>query len=126
MKESGRKQVENLQYSEPAACCGYGYGVPMNLIPNSYRADGLFSQFGLIFNDYEACFVMTASEMFNTKTRDCLWRHFPAVFCEACAEPPAADEALKNRLQLPALPDLPEAPRSATEKAIDNKIVAIL
>jgi CubicO group peptidase (beta-lactamase class C family) len=124
VKESGKKQVDNLQYSEPASCCGYGYGVPMNLIPNSYRADGLFSQFGLIFSDYDACFVMTACEMFNPKTRDCLWRHFPAIFCEESGAP-VADEALNNRLCLPILPDLPASPRSEVEKAIDNKILKI-
>lgn len=122
VKESGRKQVENLQYTEPAASCGYGFGVPMNPIPNSYRADGMFSQFGLIFNDYDASFVMTACQLFNKKTRDCFWRHFPGIFCEERKEP-VADEEIKSRLFLDTLPDLPESPRSEIEKTIEGKIL---
>lgn len=124
IKQAGSKQVDNLQYTEPAASIGYGYGMPMNPIPNSYRADGLFSQFGLVFNDYDACLVMTACEMFSRKTRDCFWRHFPEMFCQK-SDGVVPDEGLKDRLRLDALPDLPQTLRSQTEKIIDGKIFKI-
>lgn len=123
VRESSRKQVDNLQYSEPAASCGYGYCFPRNPIPNSYRADGMFSQFGLVFEDYDACFVMTACALFNRKTRDCLWRHLPGIFTEPSDKKPG--KALQKRLQLKALPDLPARERSPLEAEIDNKILKI-
>jgi CubicO group peptidase (beta-lactamase class C family) len=79
-KEAVKKQVENLQYSDLASASGYGYCFWRNPVENSYRADGLFSQFGMVFEDYDACLIMTASEIFETKARDCVWRHFPGMF----------------------------------------------
>lgn len=124
IKESTRKQVENLQYTEPAASCGYGYCFPMNPIPNSYRADGMFAQFGLVFEDYDACFIMTACELSNRKTRDCFWRHFPGIFIDESTAV-IADKTLNDMLHLPVLPDLPASSHSGIEKIIDGKILKI-
>ncbi len=124
VRESTKKQADNLQYTEPAASCGYGYCFPMNPLPNSYRADGMFAQFGLVFKDYDACFVMTACELSNTKTRDCFWRHFPGIFSDECEEP-VQDETLKERLRLFDLADLPGMPHSSLEKTIEGKILKI-
>lgn len=122
-REAVKKQVENLQYSELASTVGYGYGFWRNPVPGSYRADGLFSQFGMVFEKENACFVMTASEIFEEKARDCVWRHFPGIFTEAGGR--NNDPEVQSRLRLKAMPDLPAAPRSRFEKKIENKVLNI-
>ncbi len=124
VKESVKKQVENLQYSELASTSGYGYGFWRNPVPDSYRADGLFSQFGMVFEKYDACFVMTASEIFEEKARDCVWRHFPGIFCEEKAKP-VDDDTLKDKLALKAMSNLPALPHSRLEKKIEGKVLKI-
>lgn len=118
--EAVKKQVENLQYEEPACTAGYGYGFWRNPLENSYRADGLFSQFGMVFEDYDACLIMTAGNILARKSRDCIWRHIPALF------EPNEDEKAGLSEDLPrlrSLPDLDASPRSKLEKAIDGKIL---
>jgi len=123
-KEAVKKQVENLQYNDLASTSGYGYGFWRNPVPDAYRADGLFSQFGMVFEKYDACLIMTASEVFEDKARDCIWRHFPGVFCEESTMP-AADAALKEKLKLRNMPVLSKTPRSRLEKNIEGTIFKI-
>ena len=61
---------------------GYGYCVWRNGGNNSFRANGMFSQFGIVFPSENAvlvCFGAIASEQ---EARDCIWRHFPKAFIE--------------------------------------------
>lgn len=123
-KEAGEKQVENLQYKDASSSSGYGYGFWRNPVPNSYRADGLFSQFGMVFEDDDACFIMTASEIFEDKARDCIWRHFPGVFVEPTAKP-SKDKVPAGQLELKSLPNLAPRPHSRLENKIDGKTLKI-
>jgi CubicO group peptidase (beta-lactamase class C family) len=123
-KEAVKKQVENLQYDDPPSTAGYGYGFWRNPVQNSYRADGLFSQFGMVFEDDDACFVMTANEIFEDKARDCVLRHFPGVFEEPCMKKPK-DTPPAEQLELKSLPNLAARPHSRLEKRIDGKILKI-
>ncbi|HOO25331.1 MAG TPA: serine hydrolase [Clostridiales bacterium] len=114
-----KKQVESLQYEEISCIQGYGYGFWLNPVENSYRADGLFSQFGMVFADQNACLIMTASEIFEDKARECVWRHFPGVFTEKSKEETPELPVLKG------LPRLEPRPRSESEKKIDGKILKL-
>lgn len=61
---------------------GYGYCVWRNGGNDSFRANGMFSQFGIVFPEENAvlvCFGAIASEQ---EARDCIWRHFPKAFIE--------------------------------------------
>ena len=61
---------------------GYGYCVWRNGGNQSFRANGMFSQFGIVFPEENAvlvCFGAIASEQ---EARDCIWRHFPKAFIE--------------------------------------------
>ena len=124
VKEAVKKQVENLQYDDLPSTSGYGYGFWRNPVPNSYRADGLFSQFGMVFEDQQACFVMTANEIFEDKARECVFRHFPGVFIEPAAKKPK-DTPSPQQLELKSLPNLAPRPHSRLEKKIDGKILKI-
>jgi hypothetical protein len=94
----------------------------MNTYPGSYRADGVFSQLGLVFPEHEAVVITTAGEIFCDKTMDCLMRHLPGLFLAEGEEAPPlpAPEALR----LPALPELYQTPRSkALERQIEGQLI---
>ncbi|MCR5484064.1 MAG: beta-lactamase family protein, partial [Clostridiales bacterium] len=106
VKEATKKQVESLRYHELDNRAGYGYFFWRNgIVPNSFRADGMFSQFGVCFDDYDAEFIITSCEITEQKTRDLIWRHFPAAFID---EKDDSDyNEIKDKLFFPALPELP-------------------
>jgi len=123
-RDAAEKQVENHQYIEVANTSGYGYCFWRNPVPDSYRADGFFSQFAVIFEKYDAVLVMTAVEIDEEKTRDCLWRHFPKTFIDKSAES-YAKTASEVKPELKPLPELAAAPRSVLEKSIAGKTIQI-
>ncbi len=120
IEEATKMQSLNPQYDDRDACCGYGYFFWMNALENSYRADGMFSQFGIVFKDYDACFVVTCSEVFEQKARDCIFRHFPHMFIEDMKEKP---EDAEENLILSDLPALEAKPRSVIEEFIKDRII---
>ncbi len=123
-EESVKGLVSNGQYKQADSTSGYGYCFWRNGgCKNSYRADGMFSQFGFVFEDYDAGVIITASEVFEQKMRDCVWRHFPKAFIEENGEP-YADEATLSKLTIPPLPELSKAPRCfQMEKRLEGKMI---
>ncbi|HZK38873.1 MAG TPA: serine hydrolase [Clostridia bacterium] len=116
VREATKKQVEtNRKVGDSAV--GYGFCFWQNSLPGSYRLDGMFSQFGIVMEKYDAVIVITACEIHEQKYRDCIWRHFPdAFFDESVALPLKAPPHLS--LQLEPLEDLPALPRSSYEKIV--------
>lgn len=99
--------------------CGYGYCFWRCGGINGYRADGMFSQFGIVSNDDDIVYVMTAGEINEQKTRDCIWRHFNKLIIENDAEPTP-----EHKPELGPLPDNLEAmPHSPLEEDIDGKTI---
>lgn len=96
---------------------GYGYCFWRNAgIENSYRADGMFCQFGMVFPDYDACISMTGGEIDEQGMRDVLWNHFPRAFIEV------DKKAETTPIVAPAFPKLQPKPRSlALESRIEGK-----
>lgn len=88
-REAGKAQADNSSKSSNQidSCVGYGFNFWCCHFPGSYRADGMFSQFGIVLPEYDANIITTCSEVFEQKTRDCLWRHFPEGFIEPKDEP---------------------------------------
>lgn len=111
--------VANDQYGDsPTASAGYGCFFWMNPMKNSYRADGMFSQYGIVFKDYDASFIITCSEIIEDKSRDTIFRHFPAMFIDDMEAQP--EDACRS-LGLAAMPLLEAKPRSAMEKLVDGR-----
>ncbi|MEI6577994.1 MAG: serine hydrolase [Eubacteriales bacterium] len=125
-KEAVKKQVDNHRFrdNEADTISGYGYQFWRNGYPDSYRADGMFSQFGMIFEKLDAALVVTSCEMNEQKTKECIWRHFPGIFVEDSTEP-YSGENLEDKLILKPLPELDAAPRSGLEKSIAGKTIAV-
>lgn len=95
---------------------GYGYCFWRNGgYKNSYRADGMFSQFGIVFEDLDACFIMTGGEIDEQRMRDVIWDFFPKAFSDDLSEEDAVP------VSIPAYPRLPKRPRSFTEKQLQGK-----
>lgn len=118
--KSQKVQAENSAFNKtPDSQSGYGYCFWRCAGTNGYRADGMFSQFGIVAKDYDACFILTAGEIDEQKTRDCIWRHFPKCLIEIDSEEtPEVKPALA-----PIEDDLPEMPRSELEAEIGGKMM---
>ena len=76
---------------------------------NSFRADGMFSQFGIGFEDLDAVLVVNCSEINEQAMRNVVWDHFPKAFIDddKSAEPVA--------LSIPPYEKLRARPRSSLE-----------
>ena len=102
---------------DPHGCQGYGYCVWHNIVPNSYRIDGMFSQFGMVFSDYDACVVTTGGEIFSRKTLNALFEYIPAMFEETGRAPAEIP-------QLPPYPALKEGSRCpGLEEYLDGRFI---
>lgn len=100
---------------------GYGYCFWRNAgCENSYRADGMFSQFGIVFEDYDACFIMTGGEVYEQGMRDVIWEFFPKAFIDP------DDKAQSVELSFPPFEKLPKKPRSSVlENRIEGKTMKL-
>ena len=93
--------------------CGYGYCFWMNSIPGSFRMDGMFSQFALIFPQYDACVVTTGGELDAGAVTRVIFEHIPALFEEG-NEAPVTD--------IPVLPAYDPLPASERNPDLEDKL----
>lgn len=84
VKEATRKQINNSDNGKAIdSNCGYGYCFWKNHTDlHSYRADGMFSQFGIVFPDHNAVVVITSAIPDEQSALDCIWEFFPRAFEE--------------------------------------------
>ena len=80
-KAAPQKQTDNSSSKGADTSAGYGFGLwRCKGEAHAYRADGLFSQFGIVFEEYDAVLVMTNAALDEQAVLDCIWRHFPRRF----------------------------------------------
>lgn len=72
--------VDNSNNSGLDSVNGYGYCFWRCHVPGTFRADGMFSQFGIVFEEYDAIFVCTAGICSEETARKQIWLHFPRAF----------------------------------------------
>lgn len=104
---------------------GYGYCFWRNGEGRgSYRADGMFSQFGMVFEEHDAVFVCTAAIPSEDTSRGLIWNYFPAAF-DACDQenPPKPVENFQNLLSSYAFPDPNISAHSFREVMIDGRLI---
>ena len=113
-----KSQADNSPFNNNAdGQCGYGYCFWRCAGVEGYRADGMFSQYGIVDENSDASFIITAGAIETQKTRDCIWRHFPKCLIEPNSEPTP-----RNLPQLAPLDDVLEAtPRSPLESWIEGR-----
>lgn len=98
---------------------GYGYCFWRNHEPATYRADGMFSQFGIVFEKLDAIFICTAGICSEDQARALIWKHFPTAFFDENA--PHADtkwDALPDMLRDAAM----DAPLPASESPWERRL----
>lgn len=118
--KSQKIQADNSTINKsPDSQSGYGYCFWRCAGLNGYRADGMFSQFGIVAKDYDACFILTAGEIDEQKTRDCIWRHFPKCLIEPDFEPTPEEKPGLAPLD----DDLPAMQRSLLEDWVHGRMM---
>ncbi len=99
------------------ATVGYGACFWRNGKGRGYRADGMFSQFGMVFENHDACMAITGCEIEEELAKECVWKHFDELFCEESKDAkPSTIPSLKP------LADLPKSKiKSHFEEVLKNK-----
>ncbi len=115
--ETGTKAIsDNSKNTEIDSKAGYGFCFwRCGGYENAYRADGMFSQFGIVFEDLDAVFCMQGGNIDEQQARDAIWRHFPKAFID---DNPDA-QGIKPEFE--PFPKMPDAPRSFLEKSLSGK-----
>ena len=106
---------------------GYGYCIWRNGGDNdSYRANGMFSQFGIVFEKEDAVIVSLGAIACEQEARDCIWRHFPKAFkgADKKAKKSPVDDFC-NLAEKYAIDNPNTSMRSLTEAKLNNKTIEI-
>lgn len=115
--EATKNQINN-EYNRPGtdASCGYGYCFWKNSIDEtSFRADGMFSQFGIGIPEYDATIVLTSAVTDETGCLEFLFNYFPKAF----EETDKAEEIIDNSVIEPLFP----SDRPPMEETIQNRYI---
>ena len=116
--------TDNGYNTQPDFRVGYGLGFWQNKDVAGYRADGMFSQFGVVFKDYDAVVVALCGVPLEQAALDFIWRYFPAAFENVPAEPAPADTAAFREKLAAAVLDTPDAPsRSDMQETVDGRTI---
>ncbi len=118
VEEATKYQSDNSTNTDLDSKAGYGYCFWQNGgCEHSYRADGMFCQFGMVFEDYDACLIINGGEIFEQRMRDVIWEFFPKAFDDE------ADENEAVQLSIAPYEKLSARPHSFIEKEIENKTI---
>lgn len=105
----------------PSGEGGYGYCFyRQNSEHKSYRAEGMFSEIGIVFEDYDAVIVTVGGEINSGKSHHFIFDNFPEGFLKPSDEAPATVDVSKAIAKRRILP-LKANERSAFEEVIHNK-----
>lgn len=110
------KDVDNHADSSAGYGCGFWRCAGM---PDTYRCEGMFCQYGISFGQYDACLVMTCEHSDLQETLDVIWKFMPDAFIEPCEKSGTTEIALKDRTEVPV------SPRSKTESLINGNTYKI-
>lgn len=120
VKYSSEIRTDTPKEIDADAKVGYGCCLWRCGGANAYRADGMFSQFGIVFEDFDAVLVVTSAIAEEQKARDFLWKHFPAAFITQDCEEDTSYPRLKEKLSSAVIDSLPRKTDSSLEEKIDG------
>lgn len=110
----------SVSEKESDASAGYGCGFWRCAgMPNTYRAEGMFCQYAISFEDYNACLIMTSEHSDLQETLDVIWEYMSNAFIEPDTE---------KKTKIITLPDkstVINKPRSEIEKLINGKTFSL-
>lgn len=106
----------SVSENEPDASAGYGCGFWRCAgMQNTYRAEGMFCQYAISFEDYNACLVMTSEHSGLQDVLDIIWGYMPKAFIEPCLK------SESKAINLPDKSNVIYKTRSETEGIINGK-----
>ncbi len=111
-----QNHVADIGTENGAPADGYGYfiwGCSSACGENTYRFDGMFSQFAYIFGAKDAVVIMTDNEINEAKAQSCLEAHIDELFFDG--EAPQA-------VEIPEWEELPEIEATERQPERENKI----
>lgn len=96
---------------------GYGYGFWRCAgMENTFRCEGMYSQYAISFGDQDACLVLTGECVDLQKTLDIVWPHMKKAFIEE-------DEKTDGiQIQIPPSKAFAPTKRSPLEKKINGRV----
>ena len=110
----------SVSEKEPDASAGYGCGFWRCAgMKNTYRCEGMFCQYAISFEDYNACLVMTSEHSDLQETLDVIWKYMPDAFIEPDSESQSSKISLTDKSQITI------KPRCETEKRINGNTYKI-
>ncbi|MCD7774445.1 MAG: serine hydrolase [Clostridiales bacterium] len=120
VREAVKKQSDNSNsQSKRDSQAGYGYGfwrcAAAPGMENTYRCEGMYSQYAISFEDYDACLVMTGSYSKLQRALDLVWEYMAKAFV-----PEQEGAADKIKIKIPDSPAPIVAERSFLEKKISG------
>ena len=121
VKEATSLITDNsVSEKEPDASAGYGCGFWRCAgMKNTYRAEGMYCQYAICFEDYNACLVMTSEHSDLQETLDVIWQYMPKAFIEPNPEKEA------HKITLPNKSKTIYKERSETESLINDKVYTL-
>lgn len=100
---------------------GYGYFIwGCDCDDETYRFDGMFSQFAIVYKKYDALIVTTNNEINEAKTLTCIAQHFPDAFFDG--DSPAPEE-IPGFMPLEEI--MPEERQRDLEEHLSSKTIRI-
>ena len=87
----------------------------------SFRADGMFSQFGIGFEDLDACLIVNCGEINEQEMRDVVWEHFPKAFIDDDKGADSVEVSIPPYEKLRAKPRSPLEQKLAGRRIVFNK-----
>lgn len=118
VEEATKKFADNSQVEKHAdSVAGYGCGFWQCAgMKNTYRCEGMFCQYGIVFKDYDACLIMTSNHSDLQETLDVIWKYMPEAFIE-----PREDVQGSVDITLPDRSAVTVKSRQQTEKNLEGK-----
>ncbi len=110
----------SVSQTDADSAAGYGLGFWQCAgHPDTFRCEGMYSQYAVSFRKEDACIVMTGANHRLQKTLDILWAYADGLFIQ-----PQAD-AVPTAITLPASFVARQTPRSPLERKISGKRYAL-
>ncbi len=106
--------------AKPDCKAGYGYGFWRCAgLENTYRCEGLYSQYAIAIPDYDACVITTSSNSNLQQTLDIIWKYIKDSFIEEID----TNDSVKCELSPEEPPVVTQ--RSSLEKEIEGKVYSL-
>lgn len=83
--EKASSVIADNEEKNDAEDCKVGYGYCFwrcNGYKNAFRSDGMFSQYGIVFEDIDAVVAVNSGNADQQVVLDAIWRHFPKAFID--------------------------------------------